>query len=130
MNSGTFEASPTFRVNLDYNVKPTMLFHFGVGWQEFNFCACPKTNDFDAGTEIGLKFSDGRSLPLNSFPRMNQNATTPLVVSTPQLGGLNNLGNAGATRQLERYPSASANLTWIRGNHTFKVGGTPVRTNR
>ena len=123
MNSGTFEASPTFRVNLDYNVKPTMLFHFGVGWQEFNFCACPKTNDFDAST-LGLTFSNGAKLPLNSFPRFQAAPpATNLVVSSPLLGGLNATGNTGATRQLERYPSMSANLTWIRGNHTFKFGG-------
>ncbi len=117
MNAGTFEASPTYRVNFDYNVRPTMLFHFGVGWQEFNFCACPKTTDFDAST-LGLTFSNGAKLPLNSFPRFNST-----VVSSPQIGGLNTLGHPGPTRQLERYPSTSANLTWIRGNHTFKFGG-------
>lgn len=116
MNAGTFEASPTYRVNLDYNIRPTMLFHLGVGWQEFNFCACPKTNDYDA-SQLGLTFSNGAKLPLNSFPRF-----TSTVVSNPQLGGLNNVGHPGATRQLERYPSTSANLTWIRGNHTFKFG--------
>jgi len=117
MNAGTFEASPTYRVNLDYNIRPTMLFHFGVGWQEFNFCACPKTNDYDA-SQLGLTFSNGAKLPPNSFPRFNNT-----VVSSPQLGGLNTVGHPGATRQLERYPSSSANLTWIRGNHTFKFGG-------
>ena len=116
MNAGTFEASPTFRVNLDYNIRPTMLFHWGVGWQEFNFCACPKTNDYDSSA-IGLTFSNGAKLPLNSFPRFNSTAVT-----SPQLGGLNTVGHPGATRQLERYPSTSANLTWIRGDHTFKFG--------
>jgi Carboxypeptidase regulatory-like domain/TonB-dependent Receptor Plug Domain len=116
-NSGTFEASPTYRINFDYNIKPTMLFHLGVGWQEFNFCACPVTQQYDAASGIGLTFSNGAHLPLNSFPRMN--ATT---VSSPQLGGLNNLSTGGPNRQLERYPSTSANLTWIHGNHTVKVG--------
>jgi hypothetical protein len=35
---------------------------------------------------------------------------------------LNNLSTGGPTRQLERYPSTSANLTWIHGNHTVKLG--------
>lgn len=123
-NSGTFEASPTYRVNFDYNVRPTMLFHLGVGWQEFNFCACPVTQKYDAAAGIGLTFSDGSHLPLNTFPRMN----ATLVGGTqnpgsPNLGGLNNLSTAGPTRQLERYPSTSANLTWIHGNHTVKLGG-------
>jgi len=31
-NAGTFEASPTFRLNFDYNLRPTMLFHLGAGF--------------------------------------------------------------------------------------------------
>ena len=30
---------------------------------------------------------------------------------------------AELSRQLERHPSSSANVTWIKGNHTFKFGG-------
>jgi len=114
-NAGTFEASPTYRVNLDYNVSPTMLFHLGVGWQEYNFCSCPVTTNYNAATDIGLTGATQNSV----FPRMNST-----VVSSPVLGGLNALGaGSGTSRQLERHPSSSANLTWIKGNHTFKFGG-------
>jgi len=128
-NSGTFEASPTYRLNFDYTIKPTMLLHLGVGWQEFNFCACPVTTDYNAESDIGLK---GATTDKTSFPVMGST-----VVSSPQLGGLKNLSTGGPGRNLERHPSASANVTWIHGNHTVKVGGdarnnafvNPVLTN-
>ena len=73
-NSGTFQNSPTFRANVDYNITPTMLFHFGAGWQEFNFCACPVTQNFNAATSIGLTGTTASGV----FPAM---AST--VVSSP-----------------------------------------------
>ena len=113
-NAGTFEASPTYRVNFDYNVTPTVLFHLGVGWQEYNFCSCPVTTDYNAATDIGLTGATQNSV----FPRLNST-----VVSSPVLGGLNALGaGSGTSRQLERHPSSSANVTWSKGNHTFKFG--------
>jgi len=113
-NAGTFEASPTYRVNFDYNISPTMLFHLGVGWQEYNFCSCPVTTDYNAATDIGLTGATQNSV----FPRMNST-----VVSAPAIGGLNGLGaGSGISRQLERHPSSSANVTWIKGNHNFKLG--------
>ena len=47
-NSGTYETAPTYRANFDYTIRPTMLFHLGVGWMEYNFCACPITTNYNA----------------------------------------------------------------------------------
>ncbi len=113
-NAGTFEASPTYRVNLDYNVTPAMLFHLGVGWQEYDFCSCPVTTDYNPAADIGLTGATQNSV----FPRFNST-----VVTSPALGGLNAMGSgSGTLRQLERHPSGSANITWIKGNHTLKFG--------
>ena len=113
-NGGTYEASPTYRMNFDYNLQPTMILHLGVGWQEFNFSNRPLVNNYDAAADIGFT---GPTLKRN-FPRL---AST--VVAAPALGGMNTMGPPGQADQPERHPSASANLTWIRGNHSFKFGG-------
>ena len=113
-NAGTFESSPTFRLNFDYTLRPTMLFHLGLGFQEFNFCNCAVTTDYNAATDIGLT---GATLN-QTFPRMNST-----VVASPQLGGMNVLGPPGQVSSPERHPTSSASLTWIRGNHTLKFGG-------
>ena len=48
------------------------------------------------------------------------------VTSPTQLGGMQQLGNALAhTATHTERPSANANATWVRGNHTFKAGGEP-----
>ncbi len=113
-NAGTFEGSPTYRINFDYNISPTMLFHLGVGWQEYDFCSCPVTTNYNAAADIGLTGTTQNSV----FPRFNST-----VVSSPSIGGLNAMGSgSGISRQLERHPTSSANVTRIQGNHTFKVG--------
>jgi hypothetical protein len=113
-NSGTYETAPTYRVNFDYNIEPTLLFHLGAGWMEYNFCACPITTNYNAASDIGLV---GSTTSKTSFPAM---AST--VVSSPVLGGLKNLSTGGPSYTLDRHPSTSANLTWIHGNHTVKMG--------
>ncbi|MCU1339042.1 MAG: hypothetical protein JWO19_4623 [Bryobacterales bacterium] len=123
-NAGTFEASPTYRVNFDYNLGPTMLFHVGAGYQEFNFCSCPVTLDYNAASDIGLT---GATLDKTTFPRMGVTSAGlggGLSVTSPQLGGMNTLGPGGAkSASPERHPTSSASLTWIHANHTFKMGG-------
>lgn len=122
-NSGTYETAPTYRANFDYNIKPTMLFHLGVGWQEYNFCACPITTDYNAASDIGLV---GSTASKTSFPAMastvEQPATTFGAPNYPVLGGLKNLSTAGPNYTLDRHPTFSANLTWVHGNHTAKFG--------
>ena len=112
-NGGTFEASPTFRLNVDYTLRPTMILHVGLGFQEFNFCNCAVTTNYNAATDIGLT-----GAVLNqTFPRMNATAVT-----APQLGGLNVLGPPPQASSPERHPTSSASLTWVHANHTFKMG--------
>jgi DNA replication protein DnaC len=123
-NAGTFQGSPTFRLNFDDTLTPSMILHVGVGFQEFNFCSCPRTLDYNAASDIGLT---GATLAQTTFPRMgvtSAGAAGGLAVTSPQLGGMNTLGPGGAkNQQAERHPTSSASLTWVHGNHTFKFGG-------
>jgi hypothetical protein len=109
---------PVYRLNYDYTVTPTLLAHVAVGYSHIFF--------FDNGpyTNSGKRF-DCLSIQLQNcegsfnFPTIiTANVTTPVL-----LGGMQQLGNAlaHAATHTER-PSANANLTWVRGNHTYKAG--------
>jgi hypothetical protein len=113
-NRGTYESSPTYRVNFDYTIKPTMILHLGAGWSVFLFKDDTLIRDYNPEADIGLK---GARLNRN-FPRF---AST--VTAVPALGGMNPMGPTGQINSPERRPSGSASLTWIRGNHSIKMGG-------
>ncbi len=109
---------PVWRLNYDLTLTPTLLAHFGAGYSYIYF--------FDNGpyTNAGNKF-DCASIQLQgclgsfNFPTIiTANVATPV-----RLGGMQQLGNAlaHAATHTQR-PSANANLTWIKGNHTFKTG--------
>jgi hypothetical protein len=110
---------PTYRLNYDYSITPTLLAHVGVGYSMIYF--------YDDGpyTRSGKKVDCLSMLQLQgcegsfNFPTIVAgNVTGPIV-----LGGMQQLGNAlaHAHTHTER-PSANANVTWIRGNHTYKSG--------
>jgi hypothetical protein len=110
---------PTYRLNYDYSVTPTLLAHLGLGYSSIYF--------FDSGpyTYKGNKLDCLATLQLQgceasyNFPTIIAgNVTSPVV-----LGGMQQLGNAllHTSTNTER-PSFNANATWVRGNHTFKGG--------
>ncbi len=110
---------PTWRLNYDWSVTPTLLFHAGVGYSMIYF--------YDDGpyTEGGKTVDCLAMLKLQgcqgsfNFPTIIAgNVTTPT-----SLGGMQQLGNALAhTHTHTERPSFNANLTWVRGNHTYKAG--------
>jgi hypothetical protein len=110
---------PTYRLNYDHTIKPTLLLHVGAGYSMIYFY------DHGPWTHSGKTVDCQAMLKLDgcigsyNFPTIIAgNVTSPQV-----LGGMQQLGNAlaHAATHTER-PSANANLTWIRGNHTFKGG--------
>ncbi len=109
---------PVWRFNYDLTLKPTLLAHFGVGYSYiYFFDNGPYTNSgqrFDCAT-IQLQGCIGKF----NFPTI----ITANVITPVRLGGMQQLGNAlaHAATHTQR-PSANANLTWIKGNHTFKTG--------
>jgi hypothetical protein len=110
---GTYLESYTTRLNFDQTLTPTLLAHWGIGYihhRQNNVNA--STLSYDAPAQLGLT-----GLPLNPgiFPSFNG-------LSAP-LGGMQNMGPqiwfyTGASQ-----PTAVANLTWVKGNHTYKAGG-------
>ncbi len=110
---------PTFRLNYDYSITPTLLAHIGGGYSMIYF--------YDDGpyTESGKAVDCQAMLKITgcegsfNFPTIIAgNVTAPNV-----LGGMQQLGNALAhTHTHTERPSSNANLTWVRGNHTYKAG--------
>lgn len=110
---------PTWRLNYDYSITPTLLAHAGVGYSMIYF--------YDDGpyTEGGKTVDCLAMLKLQgcqgnfNFPTIIAgNVTAPTA-----LGGMQQLGNALAhTHTHTERPSFNGNLTWVKGNHTYKTG--------
>jgi hypothetical protein len=110
---------PAYRANYDYTVTPTLLAHVGLGYSYIYF--------FDDGpyTKSGKTFNCRDMLQLLgcegsfNFPTI----IAGNVTSPQKLGGMQQLGNALAhTHTRVERPAANVNVTWVRGNHTYKAG--------
>lgn len=101
------------RLNWDYTVTPTVLFHLGVGYSQ-NWLGRPAlTPDFNAAT-LGLT---------GPFTRP---ATFPVItgLTNAQVGGMNNMGTtAGSNDDVFQQGNAIASLSWVKNNHSLKFGG-------
>ncbi|MEP6962326.1 MAG: TonB-dependent receptor, partial [Acidobacteriota bacterium] len=109
---------PVWRMNYDATLTPTLLAHVGFGYSEIYFL------DNGPYTNSGKTF-DCAKLQLQgcigsfNFPTI----ITANVITPVRLGGMQQLGNALAHANTHtQRPSANANLTWVRGNHTYKTG--------
>jgi hypothetical protein len=110
---------PTWRANYDYTITPTLLLHLGAGYSYIYF--------FDDGpyTKSGQTVNCQTMLDLQgcegsfNFPTI----VAGQVTLSEYLGGMQQLGNALAHNhtRVER-PASNANMTWVKGNHTFKAG--------
>src|SRR5206468_944834 len=107
-------SSRTLRLNLDKTITPRMLFHLGAGYQSYWFAAIEEAQ-YDAAKELGLK-----GVPYNRlFPSLTGMATA--------LGGAQNIGPTASSINRFLKPSATASLSWVRKNHSYRFGGE-VRT--
>jgi hypothetical protein len=109
---GTFILAHTQRLNFDQTITPTLLFHFGIGYQDLNFNDNAPVLDYNASQQLGLNGATvDRMFPTISFP-----------ASIPQ-GGSKTLGPAlNRSPLLYEKPTANTSTTWVKGNHTFKFG--------
>ena len=111
---GTFIYTKTYRVNYDHTLSPTLLLHLGAGWNSNNFNDKSPVTDYDAFTELGL-----RGATLNrTFPQIN----TGTAGTGGNAGGMSQIGTGGQGNSFERRPSGNANINWVKGNHTLKIG--------
>jgi hypothetical protein len=113
---GTFIHAQTLRLNYDYTLTPTILLHVGAGYSRIWF--------FDGGP---VRNFNCNAILLNGcqasiyFPTVGDMREPG---SGGPLGGLQQLGNALAhTNSYTERPAYNANATWVRGNHTYKLGG-------
>jgi hypothetical protein len=108
-----FDRSYTLRLNYDHTLTPTLLLHLGAGFQQNKLWDWTPILDFNPLQEIGLK-----GIRINrSFPRMTFDGVNAAV------GGMNSMGALFQTQQMRQKPQANASLTWVRDNHTYKIGG-------
>ena len=110
---------PVFRLNYDYTITPTLLAHVGGGYSMiFFYDDGPYTNSGKVVDCLAMLKLQGCEGSFNFPTVIAGNVTSPTV-----LGGMQQLGNALLhTHSHSERPSANANLTWVKGNHTFKAG--------
>ncbi|MDZ4802450.1 MAG: TonB-dependent receptor [Bryobacteraceae bacterium] len=105
--------SNTLRINYDHTLTPTLILHAGVGYQRYwNPDSSPQSIlAYDPVAGLGLKGGFGVG-----FPRF-----TGLGSSSGGMGL--NFGPTNRTTYIQDKPNAVGNMTWVRGNHTYKFGG-------
>ncbi|HJT88027.1 MAG TPA: TonB-dependent receptor [Bryobacteraceae bacterium] len=121
---GTFITGRVQRGNFDYTVTPTLLFHFGAGYQTDYFTDDPVVTNFNPAQALGLN-----GVPVNRlFPYMTglcpAGTSNGTVVSS--CGGQGGMKTMGPTTNrhplLYEKPTANTSMTWVHGNHTYKAG--------
>jgi Carboxypeptidase regulatory-like domain/TonB dependent receptor len=110
---------PTFRLNYDYTITPTLLLHVGGGYSMIYFYDDgPYTRSGQTVNCLSMLQLQGCEGSFNFPTVVAGNVTSPIL-----LGGMQQLGNALAhTHTHTERPSSNANLTWVHGNHTYKAG--------
>ncbi len=106
--------SRTLRINFDQTITPTLLLHLGAGVQRYsNPDATPTViADYDAASKLGLQGTPG-----TGFPRIGSLGGNVYGGMALQMGPT----NRGLYLQVK--PTAVAQVTYVRGNHTYKAGG-------
>ncbi|MBV8847835.1 MAG: TonB-dependent receptor [Bryobacterales bacterium] len=117
--SATDNHSYTSRINYDQSIKPTLLLHLGIG---LLYTYIPSGAPHFDQTTLGLH---GYYAPnyFPSFGGLDDFLSGGVNLSSSPFGG-GALGPGGFLQDLwDEKPTANANLTWIKGNHTYKFGG-------
>ena len=110
----------TTRVSYDHTLRPTLLLHVGIGYiQQYQPTDYPSYDQ----SQLGLK---GFFAP-NRFPGIGGIFRGGSLGNATAGGGwLANGGGVGPAFIAflwEEKPTANINLTWVKGNHSFKYGG-------
>lgn len=120
-DSGTDIRSNTERLSYDHIISPTLLLHLGAGFMQSSL-GQPAESVFNNAT-IGLTgpFSPGGQFPVISGTANAQGGLGAATVGTTAGAAL---GQGAHSYQLQAQPTAIASLTWVKGNHTYKFGGS------
>lgn len=106
----------TIRINIDKTLAPTLILHVGVGY--FHQREPNRANSYDQ-SKIGLPGPGA----VNAFPAADVFPTIGGTSSGTAGGFAPAMGASFDATAWEQKPTANLNLTWIKGNHTFKFGG-------
>jgi hypothetical protein len=98
--------SKTVRINYDHTLRPTLLNHFGIGYQRYYNPDTTPITEYDSVGELGLK-----GAVVKGFPRVLG------------LGSMDDLGPTNYQLYTSDKPTLVENLTWTHGSHTTKFGG-------
>jgi hypothetical protein len=123
----TANRSYTTRVNYDQTIRPTVLLHIGIG-----YLSSYQPTDYPSFNQSSLGMSG--YFQTNRFPSIggffDGSPTTNIAFGMdnlisggfggPSLGGV---GPAFIAFLWEENSTANINLTWVKGNHSFKYGG-------
>jgi hypothetical protein len=105
--------SDTIRFNYDQSLKPTLLLHLGAGYL---YTRSPTLPQGFNESSIGLNGYYG-----NYFPQIA--GFFGAGISNTVTGGGYAFGAGFNDMEWDEKPTANANLTWVKGNHTYKLGG-------
>ncbi len=122
---GTFIPTYTIRLNYDRTLSPTLLLHLGAGYYHTSFSDRAPFLNFDP-SQFGLTgFLQHRQFPSITDMCLQAPPGQTGCSSGPSGGGMQNVGTAGQiqSQNYEEKPTFNANMTWVKGNHTFKLGG-------
>ncbi len=105
------DVSNTVRINYDRTISPRMMLHLGAGVLNTTHPAIPL--DFDQSS-LGW----AKNFYVNQFPNLTG-------LSNLAVGGTSvNLGTGFGVKYLKDLkPTGNASLTWVTGNHSYKMGG-------
>jgi hypothetical protein len=125
---GTFIHSHVERLNYDSTLTPVLLLHVGIGYQLNNFFDAAPVTDFNAASTWGLTGATlNRNVPVFNgvaAPLGTNTGFCSAVLPCTAAGGIYNMGpGAGQSNDYWEKPSANASVTWVKENHTFKLGG-------
>jgi hypothetical protein len=119
------DLAQTIRVNLDTTLTPTMLFHIGVGYLHTSHPQGAPAFDQKTLFTKGVPFTAS-----NYFPYLAQMYSVNGGGWTGG-GGFPAVTNTGVAfsltpQQQDLKPTFNTNLTWVKGNHTYKLGATAL----
>jgi hypothetical protein len=105
----------TVRLNYDKAFTPTLLAHFGFGYQLFhNPDSSPADSlQYDAAGQLGFI---GSATNPSGYPRLTNMDEGPFD------SGMVDTGPTNANSYYDGNLTAPASLTWVHGNHTVKAG--------
>jgi hypothetical protein len=129
---GTFIPTYITRLNYDRTISPTILLHLGAGYYHTSFNDHAPFLNFKPSSFDLSGFLEDRNFPsLNGLcgqligpPGTPTNCIQGAIGSTSGFGGIQDIGTSGQiqSQNYEEKPSFNANLTWVKGAHTFKFG--------